>query len=263
MKLVLFQGARGSVKALAIGIALSAAAAAGAALHADSPGLLDLASARGDVAGSNDLVVLVHGLGRSRFSMLPLQWALENDGYQVLNWGYSSTCCTVAELADELARRVDRVEVGDDARIHFVGHSLGNIIVRSLLASDPPDAVGRFVMLAPPNQGSRAAGIFLPIVGWLFPPLAELTSEPTSTAQSVPMPSGVEFGVIAGEHDGKVSLAESHLPGEREHVVVPSAHTFIMMRGDVRRLVANFLASGAFQADCDRSATESCFQKPS
>ena len=60
------------------------------------------------------------------------------------------------------------------------------------------------------------------------------------------MPPSVEVGVIAGEHDGKVSVAESHLPGERDHAVVPSAHTFIMVREDVQRLVATFLEDGTF-----------------
>jgi pimeloyl-ACP methyl ester carboxylesterase len=197
-------------------------------------------------ASPGELVVLVHGLGRTPISMLPLEWALEGAGYDVLNWGYSSVCCEVPVLARQLAAKLDEEVDTAAPRIHFVGHSLGNIIVRSMLATDPPKNVGRVVMLAPPNRGSAAATRYEPLFGWLLKPLADLTTDRTSRILALRLPPTVEVGVIAGEHDGKVSVAESHLDGERDHVVVPSAHTFIMVRSDVHRLVTDFLRSGSF-----------------
>jgi pimeloyl-ACP methyl ester carboxylesterase len=195
-----------------------------------------------------ELVVLVHGLARTPISMLPLEWALEDAGYTVINWGYSSVCCAVSDLARELARDLAaEVKPGTPA-IHFVGHSLGGIIVRSMIASSPPPNLGRIVMLAPPNRGSAAADRFEPALGWLLKPLGDITTdEPDNPVFSLGLPPSVEVGVIAGAHDGKVSVAESHLEGETDHVVVPSAHTFIMARDDVRQLVTRFLRTGDFE----------------
>jgi hypothetical protein len=198
-----------------------------------------------DAVDERELVVLVHGMGRSRLSMYVMGRSLERAGYRVVNWGYSSTSRRVPELGSELAAAV-RERQGAAPRVHFVTHSLGSIIVRWSLANDPPSQPGRVVMLAPPNQGSRAADRMTPWVGWLLPPIRELRTDSTATARTLPLPLQAEVGVIAGESDGKVSVAESHLEGERGHVVVSSHHTFIMNRGDVRRLVQRFLATGSF-----------------
>ncbi|HEX5727745.1 MAG TPA: alpha/beta fold hydrolase [Longimicrobiaceae bacterium] len=191
-----------------------------------------------------ELVVLVHGMGRTKLSMRPLARALEREGYRVLNWGYSSTADSIPALADALSRAVAR-GTGAAPRVHFVGHSLGNILVRRALAERPLPRAGRVVMLAPPNQGAASAGEAAPYLAWLLPPLRELDPE-RGTVRAIPTPRAVEIGVVAGEKDGKVSVEETHLAGERDHVVVPAAHSFIMGRRDVQALVVRFLRDGSF-----------------
>lgn len=195
-----------------------------------------------------ELVVLVHGLGRTRFSMRPLERELERAGYRVLNWGYSSVSPSIAEIGASLAATVDSaVAAGPDRPVHFVGHSLGNIVVRWVLAHDPPEGVGRIVMLAPPNQGSRMADRFSRWLGWLLKPLPELRTGEGSTVRSLPGDlRGVEFGIVAGERDGKVRLPETELRGAAGRVVVPAGHTFLMGREDVQGHVLRFLRTGRF-----------------
>ncbi|MDP9348284.1 MAG: hypothetical protein M3P24_03955, partial [Gemmatimonadota bacterium] len=135
------------------------------------------------------------------------------------------------------------------ARVHFVGHSLGNVIVRWVLANQPPVSAGRVVMLAPPNQGSRTADRYARWLGWLLRPLPELRTDSTGIVRTLSLPPGVEVGVIAGRYDGKVRVAETHLAGQAGHRVVPSAHTFIMNRRDVRRLTLKFLREGRFEGE--------------
>jgi triacylglycerol lipase len=195
---------------------------------------------------ARELVVLVHGMGRTPLSMSLLARDLEHAGYRVLNWGYSSYCCTVAELGDQLHETIVAGS-GDAERVHFVGHSLGNIIIRAVLSrNDPLPAVGRVVMLAPPNQGSHTADRYARWLGDVLRPLPDLTTDTASAVRRLPLPAGVQVGIIAGEYDGKVRIDETRLDGSEAHATVPGAHTFIMARPDARRLVLAFLRSGSF-----------------
>lgn len=181
--------------------------------------------------------------------MRPVVRALEGAGYDVLSFGYSSTCCAIPEIVDDLRAAVTARVRPEHQRVHFVGHSLGNILVRYLLASDSaPPRVGRVVMLAPPNQGALRANRMTPFVGWLLKPTPELRVDSSATVRELPRLSGVEIGVIAGREDDTVKLPETHLDEEKEHVVVDGGHTFIMNRRDVHALTIAFLRHGTFGA---------------
>lgn len=199
-------------------------------------------SAPGD---SPELVVLVHGLGRTSLSMVPMELWLERAGFQVLNFNYNSYASSIAEIALLLGDRLDE-EMRDRPapRVHFVGHSLGNIVIRWLLAHDRPGRpLGRFVMLAPPNQGSSVADRVAPFLDWLLDPLDELRTD-TSTVTELPEDPGIEHLIVAGRWDGKVSIRETCLPDAKAVLVVPSGHTLIPMREDVARITELFLLDG-------------------
>lgn len=191
-------------------------------------------------------MVLVHGMGRTALSMAPLALALRADGYRVLNFGYSSYGPGVAAIATRLGRRLkDRLRTRPTRRVHFVGHSLGNIVIRWLLAHQPPAvAPGRFVMLAPPNRGAHAADRLAPYLGWLLKPLPELRTRDSTTAVLPAPPAGWEYAVVAGARDRKVRVPETRLAGARAQVVVDAGHTFIAMHPRVVALVRRFLAEG-------------------
>lgn len=194
--------------------------------------------------------MVLHGLGRSPISMRPITRALQAEGYDVMPFGYSSYCCTIAEIVADLRAALHSRMAPEHARVHFVGHSLGNILVRYLLSSDSvPPRVGRVVMLAPPNQGALRANRMTPVVGWLLKPTPELRVDSTATVREIPPVQGVEIGVIAGRDDDTVKLPETHLAEEKEHIVVEGGHTFIMNRRDVRALTITFLRTGTFRAD--------------
>jgi pimeloyl-ACP methyl ester carboxylesterase len=193
-----------------------------------------------------ELVVLLHGMGRTSFSMAPMKEALEAAGFDVLNIGYSSYCCGIAELGATISAQIAAGR-GNHARVHFVGHSLGGIIARWMLTQpSPPPGVGRLVMLAPPNQGSESADFYAPVAGWLLQPMNELRTDATSTVCQIPEIMGVEVGIIAARDDGKVEVADTHVAGEHAHIVVEGNHTFIMRRDDVQRLTIQFLREGRF-----------------
>ncbi len=84
-------------------------------------------------------VVLLHGLGRTPASMKTLHGRLEQAGYDVTNWGYSSTRERIEEHGERLHEFL--AELDDDLavkRIHIVGHSLGGFVARHALSIKTP-----------------------------------------------------------------------------------------------------------------------------
>ena len=219
------------------------------------------------VATSGECVVLLHGLGRTTFSMQRMKRTLESSGYQVANVDYPSRDHRIevlAPLAIENGLRECR-EMSDFSAVHFVTHSLGGILVRAYLADNTIDNLGRVVMLAPPNQGSQAVDEMVGIPGfdWLNGPAGyQLGKGP----ESVPLrlgPPDFDFAVIAGNRtidpitsavlddpdDGKVSVRDTRLEGMQDFIVVPVSHAMIMQDKVVFALVKNYLAQGRFNPE--------------
>lgn len=209
-----------------------------------------------------DLVVLLHGLARSRNNMLILEWRLERLGHRVCNVGYDTRVARIRDAAASVRASIERCQRREGGRLHFVTHSLGGLVLRALLADGAPGALGRAVMLAPPNQGSEIADR-LRALGWLEPimgPLApQLGTGPEDLPRTLPPPT-MPFGVIAGDdwinpvgplwlpapHDGTVSVESTRLRGMSDHIVLPYTHTFIVAAGPVAEQVDRFLRLGAF-----------------
>ncbi|MCK5843808.1 MAG: alpha/beta hydrolase [Victivallales bacterium] len=203
-----------------------------------------------------DGVILAHGLIRSRASMLAPYIHLKRKGYDVKLYSYRST----RYFLDEHARRfadfiANFTEQRQGGTIHFVTHSLGGIIMRSavdLLVREGTGDIkfGRAVMLAPPNRGSNAATRISKskIISTALKPLRELRDSPDSAIHSIPIPDVLEYGIIAGRWDGKVSVNEARLGCEKDFLVVNSFHTFLMNRPDVLRASVKFIETGSFRS---------------
>ena len=208
-------------------------------------GLLMLVSSS---AMASDCVVLLHGLGRTHLSMTALQFALENAGYEVWNEGYPSRRTTVEALAPGVGAAIDDCRARGAARVHFVTHSMGGILVRAYFRDRRVPDAGRVVMLAPPNRGSAIVDANRD--KWWFrmatgPAGQQLGTGPDSLPNTLP-PLPLEVGVIAGRYDGKVSIRSTRLPEMKDHLIVDDAHTFLMNAPTVIRQVQAFLKEGSF-----------------
>ncbi len=196
----------------------------------------------------SEVVVLVHGLARTSASMSILAGRLEDQGYRIENWGYGSFGDTIDGHAASFQAFLDQIEADEGVeRIHFVGHSLGNIIIRAALVKDPPNKPGRIVMLAPPNRGSADAAFWTPLLGDVVKPLQELSNDENSVVNQLAVPADIDIGIIAAANDGRVDLDDTHIDGEKDHIVVPGLHTFIVLREDVAHQVNYFLQNGSFE----------------
>ena len=113
-----------------------------------------------NVADDSSLVVLLHGLGRTRRAMAALDRHLRYHGFRTVNLGYPSRSLDIRQIANaHLAPAVSRL-IGTSGRpVHFVGHSLGSIVVRQYLRDHPVTTGTRVVMLAPlpPLTGGMAS----------------------------------------------------------------------------------------------------------
>lgn len=211
-----------------------------------------------------EVVVLLHGWWAPPFMMFAVQRRLAHRGYRVINVGYPSVTVPLEELAGaELPRRLSRRLPADAARVHFVTHSMGGLVLRRYLELHPLPALGRVVMIAPPNRGSELADRWLKIPGILHvsgPNLAQLaTGSPMASAADRPV--AYELGVLAGTsapftwasplpepHDGKVSVAGTRLAGMKAHQTVSCSHSFLPWHSRVLDEIEAFLGKGEFLA---------------
>jgi triacylglycerol lipase len=210
-----------------------------------------------------EIVVLLHGLARTSRSMAHIEQALIAAGYAVASLQYPSRQKTVQQIADEdLAPLILKCQTNRPVRIHFVAHSLGNIILRQYFTNHTLTNAGRIVMLGPPNQGSEVVdklGRFT-LFDWVNGPAGQqLGTSSNSLPSRLPAPP-VEVGVIAGTRsinwllsalipgrdDGKVSVERAKLSGMADFAEVAIAHPFLMRHPKAIELTLSFLKNGSF-----------------
>jgi triacylglycerol lipase len=211
---------------------------------------------------NRETVIILHGLGRTSFSMQILKNRLQHAGYRVISKSYASTQGAISDHVVWLEGLLDECDREDNVPTHFVTHSLGGIVVRKYLAKHPMANLGRVVMLSPPNQGSEVADCFK---DWKLFHLAmgpsgqELGTENGSTPNALG-PVEFELGVITGDaslnpvtswlipgpDDGAVAVRSAKVDGMTDFWVVHRSHTFIMNASEVADEVIAFLKTGSF-----------------
>ena len=210
-------------------------------------------------------VILLHGLGRTRWVMRRLSVACEAAGYAVANVGYAS----LREDLDIHVSRVHGVAVGlmnDGAEsISLVGHSLGGLVARAAAhkASTACWTPARIVLMGSPSRGSVLAHRLKD-----FPPFKVIAGPcgqavTPALAASVPFPD-VEMAVIAGgtggrgynpffdrDNDGIVTVDETRLPVgmESDFMLLPSLHTTMPMRHDAISAAVSFIQTGSLKGN--------------
>ena len=207
---------------------------------------------------SLDTVVLVHGLWVHGITMELMRRRIERGGYRALAYSYPSMRLALADNVERLARYCRGLAA---PRLHFVGHSLGGLIVLRLLDRPDAPAAGRVVLVGAPVGGSQAARNLARIPGGRAA-LGRSMTEWMDAAHSVAGRGG-EIGVIAGRlpvgmgrivapdlprpNDGAVSVAETQIAGAHDSIVLDVSHSGMLISRAVARQVCAFLRDGAFQ----------------
>ena len=214
------------------------------------------------------VIILLHGIIRTRSSMDSMDKYLRGRiAGSVLNMTYASTRDTLENHAEALHRILANIPAECD--ISFVGHSMGNLVIRRFFHRWQDPRITRVVMLAPPNQGSALGTMFHDYQ--LFEQVwgisgQEITAgfEALKTKLAVPP---CEFGIIAGVYSNKilqnhllkgandlvVTVEETKLSGARDFRSVDATHTRIMANTEVQRLTYLFLQRGYFETATTRT----------
>ncbi len=214
----------------------------------------------------SECVVLLHGLGRTYWSMQRMAQTLEAAGFRTVNLDYPSRKHSIEKLAMEvIPEGIQRCHAKGTHTIHFVTHSMGGIVLRYYLSKHTIEGLGRVVMLSPPNQGSEVTDALqdTALHQWYYGPAGrQLSTGPDSlVAQLGPVyyPVGVITGnehaffdawfsgLIPGQDDGKVSVESSKVEGMTDFLVLPYAHPYIMQEEEVMAQTIYFLSHGRFR----------------
>ena len=213
---------------------------------------------------TKETVLVLHGLGEGRRAMKPLAIHLQQGlDATVMSFGYASPRAGLAAHASSLAAVI--AGLPQTTSIDFVGHSMGNLVVRRWLQMADPQTitrVRRMVMLGPPNQGSDLARLAAgnPLLAALAAGAArELVLHWDTVSRELRTPS-FEYGIIAGgkgdrhgytsllegDDDAVVRVAETHLEGANDFLILPVRHARMMKNADVQRATLCFLQQGHF-----------------
>lgn len=215
-------------------------------------------------------VILMHGLMRSASSMSGLSESLtKQPEFSVVAFEYASTRSSISEHAQALRDVLDGLP--PQVQLSFVGHSMGNIVVRHMIgdlirANDTAmlKRIQHVVMLGPPNQGASIAkqlsktGVFGWVTGQGGLELGPDWENFEAQLATPHCPFGIVAGrlpdmglvnpLVEGEGDFVVSVEETKLEGAADFLEVPRLHSFLMDDPAVQAAVVQFLKTNRFTA---------------
>ncbi|MDP1683077.1 MAG: alpha/beta hydrolase [Burkholderiales bacterium] len=208
-----------------------------------------------------ETVVLVHGLWMRGWVMAWLGWQLRRCGFRTVVFSYPSVRGTLSQNALRLSHFVAGL---DAPRIHFMGHSLGGLVLLQMLATHPDPRTGRVVLVGCPYRASFAASklarkalgrclIGRSVQQWLGQPAPECAEryEVGVIAGCKPLGAGRLIGGVPQPNDGVVVVEETALPGASDQIMLNVCHSGMLISDQVARQACAFLRHGHFLHDME------------
>lgn len=205
-------------------------------------------------SGPDFPVILVHGLWVPGVVMQPLAARLERAGYRCHTFSYMGSKRPLEVHAERLARCAR-----DIGPAHFVGHSLGGLVVLEALHRHPQIAIGRVVLLGTSVRGNLAGrrlarhALGRCLLGKSEPLWREgcgarwTRPEPLGViAGTLPLGLGQMLGRLPGVNDGVVRLEETEVEGMADRILMRAGHSAMLVSARAAAQVAAFLTYGKF-----------------
>ncbi|MHB8346567.1 MAG: esterase/lipase family protein [Acidiferrobacterales bacterium] len=212
---------------------------------------------RPGAAWRGETVILVKGLWVPVWTLGMLARRLRRCGYDVRPFAYRSVACSLRENAGLLN---DFAGSLPGSVVHFVGYSLGGIVVEALFHDHPQQRPGRIITIGSPHQGSQAVATVAQCALGRFILGQSLRALAPRAPRRWPWPSR-ETGTIAGTlnvglgrllpgqtgpSDGTVRLIEAQLPEATDRISFPVSHFGLLTSAQVATAVCRFLDQGRF-----------------
>ena len=193
--------------------------------------------------------MLVPGLWMPSVILAPLAARLARAGLRPRRLAYSGR--RSLEAAVQLLAR-------ERAAPHFVGHSLGGVLIFDMLSRHREVAAGRIVLIGAPVAGclaGRRLGRWA-IGRWMLGASASRWEGGVARWQR-PEALGViagtralglgrMLGTLPGENDGVVRVEETAVQGMTERVLLAQGHSVLAVSASASALVERFLRAGSF-----------------
>lgn len=181
-----------------------------------------------------------------------------DSGMKTHAFHYRSVAGSMSEIAVRLAQYARSLPA---ERVHFVGHSLGGLVIYRTLEHVTDLPPGRVVFLGTPAVASRAALGVAERLASASKILGRCVAEELLTEQSRRWQIDRELGIVAGtrpvglgqffapldgDNDGTVAVSEARLPGATDFITVPVGHMGLVLSARVARQTCTFLKEGHF-----------------
>ncbi len=188
-----------------------------------------------------------------------LRWRVKRHGFTTTQFTYDSVSREIEANVTNLAAFVHQL---DSTQVHFVGHSLGGLVVMRLFEEFPDLPQGRIVLLGSPVRGSRVARVIAGMKGGTqF--LGKSAAAGLVDGHNPYWDGRRDLGVIAGtrnlsvarflhQHDspsdGTVAVGETRLDGMKDFLTLNVTHSSMAFSPRVASEIAYFLDHGHFTA---------------
>lgn len=199
-------------------------------------------------------VILVHGVWVPGLVMMPLAARLARHGVRCHRFGYAGRRRSIAANVEGLVRFAQAL-----GPAHFVGHSLGGLVILHALNGHPEVVAGNVVLLGTPARGSFSGRRLARhrIGRWMLGETQPLWQDAEMMrwkrqerlgviAGTLPMGLGRALGPLPGPNDGVVCVEETAVEGMSERVTLPVGHSAMLVAPRIAAQTAAFLRDGRF-----------------
>ncbi len=213
-----------------------------------------------DTTTKKEIVILLHGLGRGKSIMTPMREQLTIEGYDVRVVDYKSIGRTPDEILSDATAQINSFRNDSAQRVHFVGHSLGGLLIRAYLDSIRVPNLGKVILIGSPSKGTPFVDRFrdawwLKLVGPIAVSLGTDEKSFPKMLREPYYPVGIIAGTtstfdnedfIPGDDDGIVPVESTKIEGMTDFILLNISHSSLPRHEMVAKQTSEFLKHGRF-----------------